>query len=266
MQSKKISAVINTCNEAHLLDDCVVSLRPFVDEIVVCDMESEDGSAELAKKLDCVVFSHPKRSAVEETIIPRVKKATGEWMLLFDPDMRLPKKTGKKLLEIAANDEADAVECYIRNQLFGRFCNYGHASRDFVLKFFKKDAFLRSGEPKVKIHAMVVDALRGCHLIRLSKRFYIEHIAYTDVYKCFEQHLRYAKYEAKELWNEGIRFSYRRLLLLTIRKFVGDFVVRQAWRSGMPGLIYSGAAWLGILHRELFLWEKTCKTNSEKGK
>lgn len=39
-----ISVVINTCDEAHYLRDCVESVRSLADEIVVCDMESTDDS------------------------------------------------------------------------------------------------------------------------------------------------------------------------------------------------------------------------------
>ena len=58
---QEISVVINTCNEAHHLRECVESLRGFADEIVVCDMESTDGSAELAKELGCKVITHKRR-------------------------------------------------------------------------------------------------------------------------------------------------------------------------------------------------------------
>lgn len=53
--SKKISAVINTLNEEKNIADCILKLKGFADEIVVCDMYSDDKTASIAKHLGAKV-------------------------------------------------------------------------------------------------------------------------------------------------------------------------------------------------------------------
>ena len=136
-----ISAIINTYNEAHLLEDCIKSLKGFADEIIVGDMGSTDGSIELAKKLGCKVLSYQWMPAVEYTIIPRVETASYNWILLFDPDMRMPNATANRLKDIVKKNEADVVIFYMKNKIFGKYIYYGHASEAYYLKFFKRNLF-----------------------------------------------------------------------------------------------------------------------------
>ena len=53
----KVSVVINTLNEANNLSRAIASVKGFADEVVVVDMESEDSTAQIAKKLGAKVFS-----------------------------------------------------------------------------------------------------------------------------------------------------------------------------------------------------------------
>ena len=256
-----ISAIINTFNEAHLLEDCIKSLQGFADEIIVGDMMSSDGSAELAKKLGCRVLLYPWMPAVEYTIIPRMKAASYNWILLLDPDMRISTITANKLKSIVKNDEADVVIFYMKNKIFGENISYGHASAGCYIKFFKKSLFFEGKEPDVKIHSMLIDAVlnKTNRVIRLNKKYMIEHLAYDSVFKCLEQHLRYATVEAQERYNRGIRFNFSKMIFEIIKKFLSDFVRRGAWLSGMRGIIYSLIAELMVLQIHFLLWEKTKK-------
>ena len=260
----KISVIINTFNEAHLLEDCIKSLEGFANEIIVGDMMSTDGSAELAKKMGCRVILHKWMPAVEYTTIPMVKAALFEWILLFDPDMRISKKTAERLKNIAKNDEADVVIFYMKNKIFGKYIYHGHASACHYIKFFKKSSFFKNGDPKVKIHSMLHEAVlnKTNRILKLNKKYMIEHLAYENVFKCFEQHLRYAQIEAQERFSRGIRFNFFIMILEVVRKFLTDFVYRSAWLSGMRGIIYSFIAELMVLQIHFLLWEKTKKNGN----
>jgi (heptosyl)LPS beta-1,4-glucosyltransferase len=254
----KVSAIINIYNEAHLLEECIQSLRGFADEIVVSDMQSTDGGGDLARQLGCIVFSFPHHEVVEHSILPRIQKATGEWVLLFDPDMRLPTDTARRLREVVRNDEADIVQFKLINRVFGYDVTHGHGASDGFIKFFKRRLFLESPVKEPRIHAMVSDTLKAvdARWLRLGKEYPLIHLAYPDLHKCFQQHLRYACYEANERWERGERFSVVKLLWEPFKKFLIDFGYFQAWRDGMPAMIYSFISELMIVQVHLFLWEK----------
>ena len=97
-----ISAVINVINEADNLKKCLHSLKNFADEIIVVDMESTDGSQEIAKKFGAKVFSFRPMKYVEPARNFALSKATGKWIILLDPDEYLPKTLKHELKKIAA--------------------------------------------------------------------------------------------------------------------------------------------------------------------
>jgi glycosyltransferase involved in cell wall biosynthesis len=55
---EKVSALIISKNEAHVIERCVRSLA-WADEILVIDAESTDGTPELARKAGARVITRP---------------------------------------------------------------------------------------------------------------------------------------------------------------------------------------------------------------
>ncbi|MCX7935884.1 MAG: hypothetical protein N3A66_11580, partial [Planctomycetota bacterium] len=102
-----ISALINTCNEAHHLPDCLASVRQVADEVRLA----------------------------------AIAAASGDWLFVFDPDMRLPAATAQRLRAVVANDEADIVDFHCANYYFGHLCRRGHGSQGVYRKFFKRAVF-----------------------------------------------------------------------------------------------------------------------------
>jgi len=230
----KISVTINTCNEAHHLRACVASVRPLADEIVVCDMESTDGSADLARELGCKVISHPRMPAPEpEARIAAIKAATGDWILVFDPDMRLSAATCERLRAIAERDEADIVDFYCLNYFFGRWCRHGHGSQRAFRKFFKKACF---APRSTNIQTFWHDSLSG-RVLGLGREHAILHHAATKVRAYASTLARYAWREAEQAQDAGVRPSWLRALLRPARRFFGNYFLRLGFLDGFPGLI-----------------------------
>lgn len=56
----RISAIIHTLNEESIIANAIRSVTPWVDEVLVIDMYSEDRTAEIARELGAKVFLHEK--------------------------------------------------------------------------------------------------------------------------------------------------------------------------------------------------------------
>jgi (heptosyl)LPS beta-1,4-glucosyltransferase len=253
----RISVLINTCNEAHLLEDCVRSVRPLADEIIVCDMQSSDGTAELARNLGCTLIHHPRMPAPEpEARIAAINAATGQWLLVFDPDMRITPETAQRLRQIAENDEADMVDFYCINYYLGRCCPHGHASQPVFRKFFKKAAF----QPRsINIQTFWHDSLTG-HSLQLSRKHGILHLGYATVADCVETLTRYAHREAAQARELGRTPSIRRMLWRPVKRFLGNYIWRRGFLDGMPGLIVMVAVSWYLFLTEALLWQAPAKT------
>ena len=104
----RISACVVCRNEADKLAECLASLA-WVDEIIVMDLDSSDASMAVAEAHGAVVV---KRSAVPIVELVRnevAAHATGEWILVIDPDERLAGGLERALREAALDAECDAV-------------------------------------------------------------------------------------------------------------------------------------------------------------
>src|ERR1019366_8185382 len=100
---RKISVLVNTCNEGHLLRACLDSVKQWADDIVVCDMESTDDSVAIALEYGATVWNHQRLSAAEpEARTFGISKCSGDWIFILDPDMRISSALAARLDEIVS--------------------------------------------------------------------------------------------------------------------------------------------------------------------
>ncbi len=84
-----MSAVLIVRDEAEFLGECLQSLRPFADEVVVVDTGSTDGSIKLAVDGDARVEECPWTGDFAAARNFALDLALGEWVLYIDADERL---------------------------------------------------------------------------------------------------------------------------------------------------------------------------------
>ena len=113
-----ISVCIVCRNEADKLGPCLESVR-WANEVVLLDLESEDGSAELARRAGARVVTHPPVPIVETVRNVVADAATGEWILALDPDERVSAGLAAELQRVAARSDVDAIVVPRMNIDFG---------------------------------------------------------------------------------------------------------------------------------------------------
>jgi glycosyltransferase involved in cell wall biosynthesis len=84
-----LSAAIIVRDEAEHLDACLASLDGLVDEIVVVDTGSSDGSVEVARRHGAVVGHEPWQDDFSGPRNRSLDLASGEWILYIDADERV---------------------------------------------------------------------------------------------------------------------------------------------------------------------------------
>lgn len=85
----QVSVCLIMKDETVDLADCIASLRPIADEIVIYDTGSTDGSVELARSLGAVVIEGEWRNDFAWARNQALAAARGTWVLSIDPDERL---------------------------------------------------------------------------------------------------------------------------------------------------------------------------------
>ncbi|HXW44721.1 MAG TPA: glycosyltransferase family 2 protein [Streptosporangiaceae bacterium] len=84
-----IAASLIVRNEAAFLADCLTSVRPVVDDIVVVDTGSTDDTPAIAASYGARVFHHPWRSNFAEARNAGLDRCRTDWILYIDADERL---------------------------------------------------------------------------------------------------------------------------------------------------------------------------------
>jgi glycosyltransferase involved in cell wall biosynthesis len=89
-------------NEAHQLADCLESVHPLFDEIIVVDTGSTDGTCEVARQFTNHVHPFAWCDDFSAARNESLRHATGEWVFWLDADDRLTAPSAEKLARLFA--------------------------------------------------------------------------------------------------------------------------------------------------------------------
>lgn len=246
-----ISAVINVRNEAENLEKCLKSISKLVDEIIVVDMQSTDGSDLVAKKYNANVYPYKPLKYVEPARNYGISKANGKWILLLDPDETLPLTLKRELLRITTRTDVDFVKIPRKNLIFGKWLRHSSWWPDYLIRFF------RSGQVtwKKEIHSQPETRGEGLTLLD-SEKMAIRHNNYPTVSQFVIRAIRYSGVQADELNEQGYKLKTSDFLLKPVQEFNSRFFASEGFKDGIHGLIFSllQAFAIGLIY--IRLWEK----------
>ncbi len=246
-----ISAVINVRNEVEALTKCLRSIKNLADEIIVVDMNSTDGSQEIAQKAGARVFSYRPMKFVEPARNFALSKATGKWILLLDPDEFLNKTLKKELLSVTKRSDVDYVKIPRKNIIFGKWIRHSNSWPDYLIRFFKKGAVTW----KKEIHSQPNVKGNGITLLD-SEKLAIHHNNYTSISQFITRAVRYSGIQADELFAADYKLKTSDFILKPIQEFNNRFFFAEGYKDGFHGLIFSILQAFAIALIYIRLWEK----------
>lgn len=247
---KRISVIINTFNEESTIEKAIKSVS-WADEILVCDMHSDDNSAVLAKKLGAKIILHKRLPFVEPARNFAISKSEYEWVLILDPDEEAPEGLEGKLRDIISSESVTTfVEIPRKNIIFGHWMKASMWWPDYNIRFFKKGAVNWTN----KIHRPPKTEGQGVKL-NPDERWAIIHNHYASISQFLTRMDRYTDIQAKELKAEGYEFDYKDLIRKPLGEFLGRFFANKGFQDGLHGFSLSLLQALSFLVVYLKTWE-----------
>ena len=233
MTTKPSISVCVVCrNEADKLDACLESAA-WADELLVMDLESIDGSADVARKHGATVVIREPIPIVEPLRNELAAHATSDWILALDPDERVTPGLAQELRRLSARDDVDLVEIPFTHW------DFGYPPTHRLHRYDPKPRFFRRGRVDwpVEPNRLPTVAPERLHALPARDDLVIVHERNQSVPEALDRVLRYAPAEAQARIDAGEIFTARRMIRRLAQKTRKQFIEARAFDDGVPGLI-----------------------------
>lgn len=133
-----LSVVILAKNEQNNIADAIESVKQWVSEVIVVDMNSSDRTCEIARNLGARIIFHEDIELFDQARTPGVLASKTDWVLILDADERVGTELAKKIQDLIANDSADVVNLPFHNYIFPGFSSHYNHFCEYHRRLFKK--------------------------------------------------------------------------------------------------------------------------------
>lgn len=229
-----LSAIVITRNERANIDRCLSSLG-FCDEIVVVDAESEDGTAEAARRFTEHVLVEPwcgyaaqKQRALEHS--------HGRWILWVDADESVSPALARSIRRAVEAKPPGRSGYRLQRRVWylGRWIRHGGWGADWVLRLFLRE---RARFSEDLIHEEVILAGPVGRLEGI-----LEHYSFRDLGHHWQKIAEFTRLWAEQARTEGRRARASDLLFRPPIRFLKIYLVRLGFLDGWRGLVIAGLA------------------------
>lgn len=239
-----IAFIAYSRDEADLLEGCLERAVGF-DEVIVCDMESTDATAEVAARFGARRVPVPDARVIESVRQLGLAAATATWVLFVDADERLPAGFADRLRSLLSSVPSDvaAVRLRYRNVAFGRPLRH-------TLTGMRKCALLdrvRTQYPE-EARAHQEPAIDGTRIDAPDDIPPVLHLSFRTLDQSIEKYLRYAHdLEAPATLSSPIG---------ALRAIARATIFGGTWRDGRAGFAVSFLDAVGFVYAALLESER----------
>lgn len=240
-----LSVVITTRNEEANIANCIHAFDGFNEvEVIVVDNASDDRTKEIAASLGAKVFDKgPERSAQRNL---GWREAKGDWVVVLDADMILPRETISEMLSVVSAGRASGSpaaywipEVRTGNGLRVKARNFERSFYDGTaidaLRLFQKDVLEKTGGYDENLIAGPEDWELDIRVLALGVRCEVlgHHLVHNEKQLTFRRMLEKKAYYSKSMAAYRAKWpnhpSVRKQFSLYYR-FAGVFIENGRWK------------------------------------
>lgn len=241
-QTPKISGLLITYNEVNHINEVIKNIN-FVDEIIVIDSFSTDGTFEKLQKLKQVKVIQREFKNFADQRNFAIQQATKDWILFIDADERITKKLKEEIKTKISTLSTTTAYMFKRKYFFKqkriRFCGF---QTDTTYRLFK-NGFFKYDETKI-VHEMPIvngksDVLKHDML----------HYCFDSAAHYKSKMEQYARLKALELYNKGKKPNAFHVYIRPVYKFIVNYIFRLGILDGIEGFKICYLSAYGVYYR-----------------
>jgi len=244
-----IAAVLITYNDEARIRPCLEGIT-WADEVVVMDLGSTDATVAICREFTERIYSHPWVRYADPIRNDAFALAKSQWVLMLDPDERVPSELAMALRTVSARKDIDVVLVPFW------MMSFGYRRVDPLAVFDAQPRFFRKGMVRWPPEVHGKHDLSGLRQLRLDPRQgqYVLHDGWQTSDEVLDKINRYTVEEAQLMNERGVRFSVVGLLRETLRE-AGRGFIYQIYRNGTMGVVNTGFAMFYRFCVWVRLWE-----------
>ena len=234
----KISACIISYNEEKKIEDCLKSLLPVADEIVVVDSLSTDNTVNIARKYTDKIFSQEFLGHIEQKNLA-ISKASHEWIISLDCDERLTEELQQSILAIKDDLDRSDAYCMPRKTFYiYRWLNHCWYP-DVKTRLFNKNTARWGG---TNPHDRIITD--GNNIRQLKGD--IQHYSFDSVSAHLNTIDKFTEIGALELIKNKKKFSVFSPLTHSTWMFIKMYLIKRGFLDGFAGLLASTLSFVHV--------------------
>jgi len=243
-----LTVLIPCKDETQHIRDCVESVRPIADEVLIADSGSTDGTLDIVHGLGgCRVIEREYVNSADfkNWAIPQARH---DWVLVVDADERVTPQLAGEIQRLLAGEPAcDGYSLRRDNFFLGHAIRHCGWNTSRLVRLFRKEV---SRYETRRVHANVIVATGKIgHLVQP-----LEHHTALELDRFVAKQERYANWSALDAYDAGKRTTWLKLLTHAPLRFLQLFLLRGGWLDGRAGIVVCGlAAWYTFL-KDTRLW------------
>lgn len=225
----KLAAVILTRNEAVHIQECLASVQ-FADYVLVFDSFSDDDTALLARQSGAAVIQHTfENYASQRNAALDVVMGKADWVLFVDADERVTPELAAEVRQVIEQPGTAGWRIPRHNYIFGKLTKGAGWFPDYQTRLLRLGA--ARYDPARQVHELVIlDGPEGALHNPLI------HYNYVDISQFHRKQQAYSAYDARILYQQGVRPKPHNYVLQPWRQFWWRFVTLKGWQDGWHGL------------------------------
>ncbi|MEI7532056.1 MAG: glycosyltransferase family 2 protein [Betaproteobacteria bacterium] len=242
-----LSAILITKNEILNLEDCLSSLTPLVDEIIIVDSQSEDGTLEVAKKFGAKIFQPTDWPGFGPQKNRALDQASQEWVLSIDADERLtPELIAEIKLCLTHPGQTTCFSLPRLSQYCGKFMRHGGWYPDYV------DRLFLNGHARFSDHLVHERLLPEGRPLKLKNP--LLHYSYRNFEQVISKVNSYSSLGAKQAFSQGKQATAFSAIVHGSWAFIRTYFLRLGFLDGNHGLLLAFSNGQTSYYKYVKLW------------